>query len=120
MCIFCEIIKGAIPSTRVYEDDKIMAFRDIAAVAPTHIVVIPKKHIESLSTATAEDAEILGEIQVLIAEIARREGLDSGYRVVLNCGEDGGQTVKHIHYHLIGGKMLGWPPYTENAKKALH
>ncbi len=114
MCIFCEIIKGAIPSTKVYEDEKIVAFRDIEPVAPTHIVVIPKKHINSLNHASAEDAMLLGEIQVAISEIARKEGLEKGYRVVLNCGDDGGQTVHHIHYHLVGGKALGWPPYVDN------
>ncbi len=118
MTIFSKIIAGEIPSNKVYEDDQILAFRDIAPVAETHILIIPKEEIASLDTAKPEHAAILGKIQLVAAEIARKEGIaEDGYRLVLNNGKNGGQTVDHIHYHLIGGRMLGWPPFTDIAKK---
>ena len=107
-CIFCKIIKGKIPSTKVYEDDEILAFRDINPLAPVHVLVIPKKHISSLVELQPEDETIVGKIYTIINKIARQENIfESGFRVVVNCGEDGGQEVKHLHFHLIGGKKLG-------------
>ncbi|MDR1941993.1 MAG: histidine triad nucleotide-binding protein [Endomicrobium sp.] len=110
-CLFCKIIKGEIPSAKVYEDEEIFAFKDINPQAPVHIVIIPKKHIESLSGAEINDAEVLGRLQLAAAKIAAQlGGLENGYRLVNNCGHDAGQTVFHIHYHLLGGRILGWPP----------
>ena len=107
-CIFCKIIKKEIPSNIVYEDEEILAFRDINPVAPVHILVIPKKHIESLVFVTNEDEALIGRIYTVINKIAKQEGIDeNGFRVVVNCGEDGGQEVKHLHFHIIGGKKLG-------------
>ena len=107
-CIFCKIIKGEIPSTKVYEDDEILAFRDINPVAPVHVLVIPKKHITSLAKLTPEDEAVVGKIYTVIKNIAKQEGiLEKGFRVIVNCGEDGGQVVKHVHFHLLGGKKLG-------------
>ena len=107
-CIFCKIIKGEVPSTKVYEDDEILAFRDISPVTPVHVLVIPKKHITSLVDLKPEDEAVIGRIYTVINKIAKQEGiLEKGYRVIVNCGEDGGQVVKHIHFHLLGGKKLG-------------
>ena len=107
-CLFCKIIKGEIPSTKVYEDDEILAFRDINPLAPVHVLVIPKKHISSLVDLQFEDEAIIGKIYTIINKIAKQENVfESGFRVVVNCGEDGGQEVKHLHFHLIGGKKLG-------------
>jgi len=108
MCLFCEIIKGNIPSTKVYEDDMTYCFRDINPVAPTHVLVVPKKHYENIrDIASAEDgAAYLGACSKAIDEVAKLEGLDSGFRVINNCGEDGGQTVMHLHFHVIGGVKL--------------
>jgi len=105
-CIFCKIAAGEIPSTKVYEDEKILAFRDIAPMAPTHILVIPKAHIGSVAEITAENAQIVSHIFTVIPQIAKEEGLETGYRVVSNCGEDAGQTVHHLHFHILGGKKL--------------
>ena len=105
-CIFCKIAAGEIPSTKVYEDEKILAFRDIAPMAPTHILVIPKAHIGSVAEITAENADIVAHIFTVIPQIAKEEGLETGYRVVSNCGEDAGQTVHHLHFHILGGKKL--------------
>ncbi len=105
-CVFCKIIAGEIPSTKVYEDDEILAFRDINPQAPVHILVIPKKHIGGVHEVNAGNSEIVAKIFVKIAEIAKREGLTNGYRVVSNVGEDGGQTVPHLHFHILGGKKL--------------
>ena len=107
-CLFCKIIKGDIPSNKVYEDDKVLAFYDIAPAAPIHILVIPKKHIDSLSELKKEDEELVGHIYGKINEIAEKEGfLDNGYRVIVNCGKDGGQEVMHLHFHILAGKKLG-------------
>lgn len=108
MCLFCEIIKGNIPSTKVYEDDMTYCFRDINPVAPTHVLVVPKKHFDNIrDIATAADgAEYLSACSKAIDEVAKLEGLDSGFRVINNCGEDGGQTVMHLHFHVIGGVKL--------------
>lgn len=107
-CLFCKIIKGEIPSTKVYEDQEILAFRDINPVAPVHVLVIPKKHISNLTELTVEDEAVVGKIYTTINKIAKQEGiLEKGFRVIVNCGEDGGQEVQHLHFHLIGGKKLG-------------
>ena len=105
-CIFCKIIKGEIPSNKVYEDDEILAFKDINPMAPVHILVIPKKHIESANEITEEDEKVIGEIFTVIKKLAKDNNLDKGYRIVNNCGEDGGQAVKHLHFHLLGGRKL--------------
>ena len=105
-CLFCKIIAGEIPSTKVYEDDKILAFRDINPMAPTHILVIPKEHIGGVDELNAENSAVVAHIFAKIAEIAKNEGLTNGYRVVSNIGEDGGQTVRHLHFHILGGKKL--------------
>lgn len=105
-CLFCRIIAGEIPSSRVYEDDTILAFRDIAPQAPTHILVIPKAHISGCDGVTAENSAVVAHIFEVIPQIARAEGLTGGYRVVSNCGSDAGQTVPHLHFHILGGKAL--------------
>ena len=105
-CLFCKIIAGEIPSNKVYEDDKILAFRDIAPQAPTHILVIPKTHISGVGGVTAENSDVVAHIFEIIPQIAAAEGLTGGYRVVSNCGEDAGQTVPHLHFHILGGKKL--------------
>lgn len=110
-CIFCKIIKGEIPCDKVYEDDKILAFKDINPEAPVHVVIIPKKHIVSLNEVTKEELEILSNILLVAKNIATENGIaDSGYRLINNCGTDGGQTVPHLHFHLLGGRNLNWPP----------
>ena len=105
-CLFCKIVAGQIPSTKVYEDEKILAFRDIAPQAPTHVLVVPKTHIESCNGITADNAAVVAHIFEVIPQIAAAEGLANGYRVVSNCGEDAGQTVQHLHFHILGGKKL--------------
>ena len=105
-CLFCKIIAGEIPSTKVYEDELVLAFRDIAPQAPTHILVIPKAHIGSVAEITAENSGVVAHIFEVIPAIAKAEGLENGYRVVSNCGEDAGQTVHHLHFHILGGKKL--------------
>ena len=107
-CIFCKIVNKEIPSTIVYEDEDVLAFNDINPVTPVHILVIPKKHIESLEEIKEEDEELIGKIHTTIKKIANQVGiLDKGFRVIVNCGEDGGQEVKHLHFHILGGKKLG-------------
>ena len=105
-CLFCKIIRGEIPSTKVYEDETVLAFRDIAPQAPTHVLVIPKVHIESCSGITAENSAVVAHIFEVIPEIAKAEGLVNGYRVVSNAGADAGQTVPHLHFHILAGKAL--------------
>ena len=105
-CLFCKIIQGEIPSSKVYEDDLCYAFRDIAPMAPTHILVIPKTHIPSVDGITPENSPVVAHIFEVIPQIAKAEGLTSGYRVVSNCGADAGQTVPHLHFHILGGKEL--------------
>ncbi len=105
-CLFCKIVRGDIPSTKVYEDEKVLAFRDIAPMAPTHILVIPKTHIGSVAEVNAENAAVVAHIFTVIPRIAKEEGLENGYRVVSNCGSDAGQTVHHLHFHILGGKQL--------------
>ena len=105
-CLFCKIVAGSIPSTKVYEDEKILAFRDIAPQAPTHILVIPKVHLSGCDDVTADNSDVVAHIFACIPQIARAEGLTGGYRVVSNCGSDAGQTVNHLHFHILGGKQL--------------
>ena len=105
-CIFCKIIAGEIPSNKVYEDELVYAFRDIAPMAPVHILVVPKAHIGSVAEVSPENSAVVAHIFEVIAQIARAEGLENGYRVVSNCGEDAGQTVHHLHFHILGGKKL--------------
>ena len=109
-CIFCMIGNHQIPSNTVYEDEKIICFHDLDPQAPVHVLVIPKKHIASLDHASAEDQELLGYIMVKIKDIAKELGLENGYRVVCNNGEDAFQTVKHLHFHVLGKRKLTWPP----------
>ena len=105
-CLFCKIVAGIIPSTKVYEDDLVLAFRDIAPQAPTHILVIPKAHIGSVAEVTPANSNVVVHIFEVIPAIAAKEGLTNGYRVVSNCGADAGQTVHHLHFHILGGKEL--------------
>lgn len=109
-CLFCKIIAGEIPSAKVYEDETVLAFRDIDPKAPFHAVVIPKAHIASAAEITAQNSAVVAHVFEVIAEIAKREKLDNGFRVVTNCGKEGGQTVGHLHFHLLAGRSLGWPP----------
>lgn len=110
-CLFCKIASGEIPSKKVYEDEMVLAFRDIDPQAPTHILVIPKKHIESVLDIKDEDNEILAGIFKVINIVAKEEGLDEGgFRVVSNIGKDGQQSVPHLHFHVIGGRSMQWPP----------
>ena len=105
-CLFCKIAAGEIPSTKVYEDETILAFRDIAPQAPTHILVIPKAHIGSVAEINAENSSVVAHIFQVIPTIAQQEGLTGGFRVVSNCGDHAGQTVHHLHFHILGGKQL--------------
>ncbi len=110
-CLFCKIIAGEIPSAKVYEDDLVFAFRDIDPKAPTHILIIPKQHIASVNEINDENCNVVGHIFKIAAEIAKSEGIaEDGYRIVTNIGENGGQTVGHLHYHMLGGRSLQWPP----------
>lgn len=110
-CLFCRMLDGEIPSDKVFEDERVYAFRDINPQAPTHILVIPRKHIASLNELGEEDTALMGELISAGARIARQEGLaDQGYRSVINTGEQGGQSVHHIHLHILGGRALNWPP----------
>ena len=105
-CLFCKIIAGEIPSTKVYEDELVFAFRDINPQAPTHVLVVPKQHMEDVNDVTAENSAVVAHIFEVIPQIAQQEGLANGYRVVSNCGADAGQTVQHLHFHILGGKKL--------------
>lgn len=109
-CLFCKIIAGEIPSDKVYEDDMALAFRDINPQAPEHVIIIPKTHITSANDITAENSKYVAHIFEIIPQIAKKLGIDEkGYRVINNCGEYGGQTVLHLHFHLTGGRQFGWP-----------
>lgn len=108
--IFQKIIDKQIPANIVYEDDRCLAFRDINPQAPTHVLVIPKRAIKSLAELEAGDADLIGHLFVVVRKIAEQEGLSNGYRTAINCGRDGGQTVDHLHIHLLGGRGLAWPP----------
>lgn len=109
-CLFCKIIAGQIPASKVYEDDRVLAFNDIDPKAPTHVLIIPKQHIVGLNTAGDADAEILGYMQLIAARLGRDRGIEDGYRTVLNVGPRSGQSVFHLHLHLIGGRDMTWPP----------
>lgn len=110
-CLFCKIASGELPSNIVYQDDQLVAFRDIAPQAPCHILIIPKRHIATLNDLQADDAELLGNMVLRARAIAAEEGLaENGYRLAMNCNSDGGQTVFHIHLHLLGGRQMQWPP----------
>lgn len=109
-CVFCKIVSGEIPSKKAYEDDKVLAFFDLEPQAPVHILIIPKKHIESVDRVNSQNSQIIGYIFEIAAKLAKEFGLSKGYRIVANCGEDGGQTVGHLHFHLLGGRFMQWPP----------
>lgn len=110
-CLFCKIAAREIPAEMIYEDDQLVAIRDINPAAPVHFLLIPKVHIASLMNANPEHAEMLGSIQLLASRLALQEGIaEQGFRLVNNCGEWGGQSVYHLHYHVLGGKPMGWPP----------
>lgn len=109
-CLFCKIASKEIPSDVVYEDDQVLAFRDVTPQAPVHILVIPKLHISTLFDTSEQSAELLGQLQIRAVELARTEGLEDGFRLVMNCLADGGQSVSHIHLHLLGGRRMEWPP----------
>jgi diadenosine tetraphosphate (Ap4A) HIT family hydrolase len=111
-CIFCKIVGGEIPSDKVYEDADIVAFNDLQPQAPVHILVIPQRHIASLDevSGSAEDRELMGYLISKLRDVAAQLGLENGYRVVVNTGEDGLQTVQHLHFHILGGRRMGWPP----------
>ncbi|MEE1050385.1 MAG: histidine triad nucleotide-binding protein [Clostridia bacterium] len=110
-CLFCKIVAGEIPSTKVYEDDSVYAFLDIEPQAPTHIIIVPKQHIASANELTDDNAEVVGHIFAVAAKLAQEQGFaENGWRIVNNCGKDGGQTVGHLHFHVLAGRNLGWPP----------
>jgi histidine triad (HIT) family protein len=109
-CLFCKIVDGSIPSNAVYQDEQCYAFADIHPQSPVHVLIVPRKHIVSLADAEEGDKPLLGHLLWVAAEIARTRGLEKGYRVVINSGEDGGQTVDHIHVHVLGGRAMHWPP----------
>lgn len=109
-CIFCDVVEGKIPTELVHEDHLAVAFHDISPKAPTHVLVIPRVHVSDLDAATPENELLLGHLMLVAKEVAAREGLSGGYRVVVNRGSDGGQTVDHLHVHLLGGRPLAWPP----------
>jgi histidine triad (HIT) family protein len=109
-CLFCKIVEGSIPASRVYEDELCIGFPDINPQAPSHLLIIPKKHIPSMAKAQADDVALMGHLMATAAEIARKEKLGAGYRIVVNTGDDGGQTVNHLHLHLLGGRHMTWPP----------
>ncbi|MET4161382.1 histidine triad (HIT) family protein [Marinobacterium sp. MBR-111] len=116
-CLFCKILEGEIPAERVYEDDQVIAFRDINPQAPFHCLIIPRKHIATLNDIADDDREVVGHMIQAASKIAQRQGFDQdGYRTVFNCNTHGGQTVYHIHLHLLGGKPMGWPPYQDTLK----
>lgn len=109
-CLFCKIVNGEIPSTPVYQDELTYAFVDINPKAPVHVLVVPREHIASVDDAGKEDEALVGHLMTVAAEIARAKGLTRGYRVVANVGDDGGQTIDHLHLHLLGGRPMTWPP----------
>jgi len=109
-CLFCKIVAGEIPSDKVFEDDDVVAFRDIQPQAPVHLLVIPRKHLASLDEASESDQALLGKLMLACRSLAAQEGISGAYRVVNNCGAAAGQSVFHVHFHLLGGRALGWPP----------
>ena len=109
-CLFCKIVDGQIPSTAVFEDDLVYAFADLHPQAPVHVLIVPREHIASIEETDQSKQAVLGRLQWVAAQIARDRGLRNGYRIVVNTGEDGGQTVDHLHLHLLGGRAMAWPP----------
>lgn len=109
-CVFCKIVNGQINASKIYEDDKVLAFKDLSPQAPVHILIIPKEHISSANDLTNKNSDIVGHIFLVAKDIAISQNLESGYRIVNNCGEDGGQSVNHLHFHLLGGRSMKWPP----------
>jgi histidine triad (HIT) family protein len=110
-CIFCKIVSGDIPSTKIFEDEQVIAFRDINPQAPTHVLVVPKQHISGVNELAEADEALVGHVYGVIAKLVRELGIDeSGYRVVVNSGADGQQSVPHLHFHVLGGRLLAWPP----------
>ena len=109
-CLFCNIVKGQIPSEKVYEDNDVYAFKDVNPEAPVHILIIPKRHIKSVDELEETDKELVGHIFLVAKKLAKENKLKNGYRLVSNIGEEGGQSVKHLHFHLLGGRSFNWPP----------
>ena len=109
-CIFCKIANGEIPSKKVYEDDRVCAFYDLDPQAPVHVLIIPKKHISSIMELDEENADVVSHVFLVAKKLAGELGLEKGFRIVSNCGEDGGQSVLHLHFHLLGGRSMKWPP----------
>lgn len=109
-CVFCKIAAGEIPAKKAYEDDVCLAFYDLEPQAPVHVLLIPKQHIGSVSEITTENSAVVAHIFEVAGRLAKELGLEKGYRIVTNCGEDGGQSVPHLHFHLLGGRTMGWPP----------
>lgn len=106
-CLFCKIINGDIPSSKIYEDDKVLVFKDINPIAPTHWLIIPKSHLTSVSDVTAENSNLVGYIFEVASKLAKENNIES-YRIITNCGDDAGQTVKHLHFHFLAGAKMGW------------
>ncbi len=109
-CLFCKVIAGEIPATVVYRDERVVAIRDINPAAPTHVLLMPVQHIISMAEADSDAGELIGALHLAAAQVARQEHLTGGYRLVVNTGPDGGQTVGHLHIHLLGGRAMRWPP----------
>ena len=109
-CVFCKIVQGAIPAEKAYEDNKVLVFSDLNPQAPVHLLAIPKVHIKNAAQIDEQNADMIAHLFAVIAQLAVTMGLDDGFRVVTNCGKDGGQTVDHLHFHLLAGRTLGWPP----------
>ena len=110
-CIFCKIVSGDIPSSKIYEDEQVVAFRDISPQAPTHILVVPKRHISGVNELASADETLVGHVYGVVARLVKELGIaESGYRVVVNSGADGQQSVLHLHFHVLGGRLLAWPP----------
>ena len=109
-CLFCKIVAGEIPARKAYEDDDLIAFHDITPQAPVHVLIIPRRHIASLDEASEEDGALLGRTLLVARDLARELGVEGRYRVVNNCGASAGQSVFHVHFHLLGGRPMGWPP----------
>lgn len=114
-CVFCKIAAGEIPSNKVYEDEQVVAFYDLDPQAPVHVLVIPKEHIASAAAVTPGNSGVVAHIFEVIAKLAQELGLENGFRVINNCGEDGMQTVQHLHFHLLGKRKMGWPPFPPEA-----
>lgn len=114
-CVFCKIAAGEIPSTKVYEDETVLAFRDLDPQAPTHVLIIPKEHIASAAEITPENRGVVAHIFEVAAKLGKELGLENGFRIVNNCGADGMQSVQHLHFHMLGGKQMGWPPFPPEA-----